>query len=48
MIHRRGENTDDLNLMFPIVLHLEKLNSYLNMSLFFLNVLFPVAANTWV
>lgn len=41
----RGES-NDLNLMFPIVLHLEELNSYLKMSIF--NVLFLVAANTWV
>lgn len=32
--------------MFPIVLHLDKLNSYLKTSIF--NVLFLVAANTRV
>lgn len=34
MINGRGENNNDLNLMFPIVLHLDKLNSYLKMSIF--------------
>lgn len=33
MIHGRGEN-NDLNLTFLIVLHLDKLNSYLKMSVF--------------
>lgn len=34
MIHGRGENNNDLNLMFPIVLRLDELNSYLKMSIF--------------
>lgn len=33
--------------MFPIVLRLDELNSYLKMCVFF-NALFLVAANTWV